>query len=394
MNRHGWQNGRGNAGFRRSSRKPDDLITLAPPAAVAALPELEARHGSRNACLHGFTLVELLVVITIIGLLIGLLLPAVNAARESGRRTDCANNLKQIGLALNSFNEAQGAFPIGAAMQSGGMWSAFILPYLDFDSIYSKLTFGWDGYPDWAMVSPDYPPPSLEMPNGPDNWVAQTARNVAACETVIPLFRCPSASLPLHVLDASTYTPAWYVARRVPGSYLGCVSGLVTNDQGLINLDGIMTAPAPPPANLWDDGGTFTMKGITSAQVTDGVSNTIIVGEAVPDAANNPDREDPSLNQGHKDHWYIGGDDIDDYAGQDWSECLGSTGVPMNLPKVPAGDPNFGAYEIGYSSRHGAGCNFVFADGSVHFLSQSIQQAVFSALGTRAGHEAVSTSDF
>ncbi|MGA2259193.1 MAG: DUF1559 domain-containing protein, partial [Thermoguttaceae bacterium] len=337
------------------------MTAHASPVAAAAFSELEAGRGSRNALSRGFTLIELLVVITIIGLLIGLLLPAVNAAREAGRRTDCANNLKQIGLALNTFHEAQGAYPIGAAMESGGMWSAFILPYLDLDSIYSKLTFGWDGKPDWAMVSPDYPPPSIEIPV-PDSQDAQTGRNVAACETVVPVFRCTSANLPQHVLDASTYTPAWYVARRVPGSYLGCVSGLVKNDQGLINLDGIMVAPAPPPHNLWDDGGTFTMKCITMAQIKDGVSNTIIVGEAVPDAANNPDREDPSLNEGRKDHWYIGGDDIDDYAGQDWSECLGSTGVPMNLPKVPAGDPGFGAYEIGYSSRHPGGCNFVLAD--------------------------------
>jgi len=361
---------------------------------VAAFSELEARHSGRNAQSRGFTLVELLVVVAIIGMLIALLLPAVNAAREAGRRTECANNLKQIGLALNGFEEAQGAYPIGAALESGGMWSSFILPHLDLDSIYSKLTFGWDGRPDWAMTSPDYPPPILEMPAGPDSPAAQTARNVAACETVIPVFRCPSAGLPLHVLDASTYTPTWCVARRVPGSYLGCVSGLVQNDQGLINLDGIMVAPAPPPRNLWDGGGTLTMKYMTTAQITDGVSNTIIVGEAVPDAANNPDREDPGLNMGRKDHWYIGGDDIDDYAGQDWSECLGSTGVPINLPKVPPGDPAFGAYEIGYSSRHNSGCNFVFADGSIHFLSQSISASVYSALGTRAGGEPISVSEY
>lgn len=365
-----------------------------------ALPELvagasAAGRGCGRPRRSAFTLVELLVVIAIIGILVGLLLPAVNSAREAGRRTDCANNLKQIGLALNGFHKAQGAFPIGAAMESGGMWSAFILPYMDMDNLYSKLSFGWDGEPDWAMVSPEYPPPSLELPPpGQDTLTLQTGRNVAACETVIPVFRCVSAGLPQHVLDASTYTPAWYVARRVPGSYLGCVSGIVTNDQGLINLDGIMVAPAPPPRNLWDNGGTFTQKCTTMAQITDGISNTIIVGEAVPDAGNNSDREDPGLNQGRKDHWYIGGDDIDDYAGQDWSECLGSTGVPMNLPKVPAGNPNFGAYEIGYSSRHPGGCNFVFADGSLHFLGQSINQKVYSALGTRAGQETVSPSDY
>ena len=370
------------------------LRCIHPSSAAVGAFELGARHSGRSGSSRAFTLVELLVVIAIIGILVALLMPAVMAARESGRRVTCANNVKQIGLALNAFHEAQEAFPIGAAMESGGMWSAFILPYMEYDSIYSKLTFGWDGYPDWSMQTPNYPPPSLAMPAGPDSQAAQTARNVAACETVIEVFRCPSAGLPLHVLDASTYSPAWYVARRVPGSYLGCVSGLVTNDQGLINLDGIMVAPASPPANLWDNGGKFTMKGITIAQIKDGVSNTIIVGEAVPDAADHADRENPDLNMGRKDHWYIGSDDIDDYAGQDWSECLGSTGVPINLPKVPEGDPTFGAYEIGYSSRHSGGCNFVFADGSSHFLSQSIDAATYSALGTRAGHEPVPASGF
>jgi prepilin-type processing-associated H-X9-DG protein len=334
-------------------------------------------------------LIELLVVIAIIGILVALLVPAVFAAREAGRRAECGNNLKQIGLALHSFQEAQGGFPIGAEMEAGAGWSAFILPQLDQDHIYNALLFGENvggvgGFPDWAMSTPDYPPVSLESSNA-------TERNVAACETVIPVFRCPSANLPLHVLDASGYTPAWYVARRVPASYLGCVSGIVQNDQGTIyNLDGIFIAQ-PPPNNFIAQGG---MVGVRPAQITDGLSNTILVGEAVPDAADNSQQEDWALNQGRKDHWYIGSDDIDDYAGMDWSEFLGSTGVPINLPKVPAGDPGFGAYEIGYSSRHPGGCNFVFADGSVHFLSQAINAKVYSALGTRSGSEPVSASDY
>jgi prepilin-type processing-associated H-X9-DG protein len=331
--------------------------------------------------------VELLVVIAIIGILIGLLLPAINAAREAGRRTECANNLKQIGLALNYYHDTYQAYPIGAAMESGAAWSAFILPYLEQNQLYNPLTFGWDGEPDWAMQSTKYSPSDLQVPTTDHSKTAQTKRNVAALETVVPTYRCPSANIPLHVMDASVWLPQpWFVARRVPGTYLGCVSGIVTNDQGLIDLDGILTAPK---GHNTHDYGRFRMSYISQKQVTDGLSHTIIVGEAVPDAGNNTQRESPELNMGRKDHWYIGGDDVDDWEGRDWSEFLGSTGVPMNLPKIPEGDPNFGAYEVGFSSRHSGGCSFVYADGSLHFLADSIEPKVFSALGTRAGREVV-----
>jgi prepilin-type N-terminal cleavage/methylation domain-containing protein/prepilin-type processing-associated H-X9-DG protein len=354
-------------------------------AVVAGVLELGARRGGRSGSSRAFTLTELLIVIAIIGILIALLLPAIGAAREAGRRIQCANNLKQIGLAINTFEGTNGGFPIGAEMEGGAAWSALILPNLEYSYIYDKLTFseglgsGNSGLADWAMETPNYPPAAIGSKDS-------TERNVAALETVIPVFRCPSAGLPEHVIDASVWLPhPWFVARRVPASYLGCVSGLAACDQGTIyGLDGIFIAN-PPPRNFIVKGGKICVR---TKQVTDGLSHTILVGEAVPDAGNNLERENPELNMGRKDHWYIGGDDVDDWEGKDWSEFLGSTGVPMNLPKVPEGDPKFGAYEVGYSSRHAGGCNFVFADGSLHFLSDTINAKTYSALGTRAGGEA------
>ena len=90
------------------------------------------------------------------------------------------------------------------------------------------------------------------------------------------------------------------------------------------------------------------------------------------------------MNHGRKDHWYIGGDDVDNWQGTDWSECLGSTGVPINLKKVPEGDLAFAAYEIGFGSSHPNGANFLFADGSVHYINDKIKLTTFRALGTRA----------
>ena len=129
------------------------------------------------------------------------------------------------------------------------------------------------------------------------------------------------------------------------------------------------------------------------ASITDGTSNTIAIGEAEPDVKVLADmgivRENNASTQGRKDHWPFGGDDVDTTNQGDMSEHLGSTGVKMNLPKVPAGTAAFAAYELSFGSRHVGGANFAYADGSVRFLSQGIEDKTYSNLGARNDGEVV-----
>ena len=120
-------------------------------------PAVSRRHASRSGRAHrGFTLVELLVVIAIIATLIGLLLPAVQTARESARRMSCQNNIKSVALATLSFHDARKGFPMAAEFEVGTAWSALVLPFMEQANVFDLLTFQEDanGNYQWAFGVP------------------------------------------------------------------------------------------------------------------------------------------------------------------------------------------------------------------------------------------------
>ncbi len=350
-------------------------------------------NGRTPRAAQGFTLVELLVVIAIIGILIALLLPAIQAAREAGRRASCQNNMHQIGVAMHNYLDANKHFPWGADIKLdaagkpvnnysyGSHWSAQLLPFLEERNLYRSLEFGYlskaEAPGDWSAGGSGFGNPSTNSSNG-------TERNVAALETAISVFRCPSMGLQDSYFNLSCYEAGgWVVQRRVPASYLANCSGLIKNDY--------------PPGNnraMWlkTDGMFYVGSKTRVREVSDGLSKTIMVGEALPqpfDSApgntenlqnSRPNPNGTDLSAAQKDHWIIGGDDADD--SDDWSECWGTTAVPIGLTKDHS---SWAEYEFGYGSAHAGGgsAHMLFGDASVQFLGNELDQKIFSSMGTR-----------
>ena len=274
----------------------------------------------------GFTLVELLVVIAIIGILIGMLLPAVQSVREAARRTSCSNKLRQLGLAVQLFTSANSErLPMLGEAEEGGHWSAFVLPFVEQTNLFDILSFGET---NWARAIA-YNNPQF---NSPD----PVERQVAACENIPDLFRCPSTAVISKIFDGSTWSPPWFVAARVPANYLAVVTGIQPVDWKPASgwggttiptwdgnptlhhseLDGmIITRPrGSGTENRIANGGMGSH--IKIAHVLDGLSNTFMLGEAESDpqlAEIASTRE--TLNTGRKDHWAMGGDDMDNWEG-------------------------------------------------------------------------------
>lgn len=315
--------------------------------------------GKRPVMRRAFTLIELLVVIAIIAMLIGLLLPAVQKVREAAARAQCTNNLKQIGLALHSYQDANQGLPPGYLANvpysdgskdtaPGWSWAAFILPYLEQDNLGRQLNF------------------ALPVENAP------------AIQTMLKVYLCPSdptPNSPFAVMDGFG-TPR---AKAAPCSYAACAGGDESETDG--------------PSGR----GVFYRNSHTRlTDITDGTSQTILVGDRAWSNAQ-------GIWAGVIAGGVIRRGPLNRNPGNQAASGPAADLV-LNHSHLnnPIGDADGGLDD--FSSRHTGGSNVLFADGSVHFLrsipsdnadgSYTADSLAFQALGTRSGGEVVQGLDY
>jgi len=314
---------------------------------------------------HGFTLVELLVVIAIIGILIALLLPAVQAAREAARRAQCANNLKQIALAMHNYENPHRTLPVGSWGCCWGSWMVAILPYIEQRPLYER----YDHNGKWDI--PD------------SSYRYSGSRNLPVTRTRIDTYTCPSDTpadeTNWYGITSHNYGVNYGNTGFINRSYVG------PDAPAEADMNGVIFGQAP--FTIGDRSGrTATFK---LATITDGTSSTFLVSELI---------------QGHGRDlrgfaWWAFGSGFMTYLAPNSNEpdVMQSAGYcnntdPRNPPCV---GPHTTSMPMTWASRsrHPGGVQSALCDGSVRFMSDNIAIDVWRALSTSQGAEVVSVPD-
>lgn len=345
---------------------------------------------------RAFTLVELLVVIAIIGVLVGLLLPAVQSAREAARRMSCQNNMRQLALASHNHESAKKYFPPGLTTNVyqrpgstrisdwyGETVFVHLLPYIEGSSIYEM--WDWSGTYQAALKNTQDPANSrLKNENAP------TAQ-------VMPAYLCPSDLVDQKVIELDFNLAGYPLGFFAMTSYLASGGSHSTyfrdagmQNDGMFFMTGEDSQPETYQYNLRDGEEEARFR-----DVIDGTSNTLLFGERF--------HYDPVFDRKLYDHptkfsrypinrwgaWtWTGG-------GNGTTHVFGSTRVPINYmtpESAPESYVSVNERMSAFGSAHVGGANFSFADGSTHFLTESINFAVYQALGTKSGSESVDLS--
>ncbi len=313
-----------------------------------------------------FTLVELLVVITIIGILISLLLPAVQAAREAARCMQCSNNLKQIGVAMHNFESQTGTFPPGVIAKSrfsynyeannASEWTYFLhllLPHLEQQAYYDALQGS-----------------KFDLPNP---WSEPTKWSTLVHNTVLPVFLCPSDGL-----GGNTRTGEQMENLHLAKSnYLGIFSGLNDGDGAYSAMNYASHYLAPEYRAVFRYG-----TGVPIAAIRDGTSNTMAVAECLTGVSSDDVRGFFYTNRACCQTLFVTlgpnspAQDRTIFCGSSYYGTLNDPSA--NLPCIGGSDDTDYASP---RSRHPGGVNAVFCDGSVHFIQDGIDSTTWRNLG-------------
>lgn len=329
--------------------------------------------------IRGFTLVELLVVIAIIGILIALLLPAVQAAREAARRSSCSNNLKQLGLALHNYHDTAKSFPYGTnAYIDPGWRNQFpkgsqlvkLLPFFEQSTIYDQLDFAGGPPGTVGCIANQI----ANLGYGHRSWSTGSI-----LQKDLPGLRCPSDDYDnVPTVSLSNYGPSMGNQNMPDG---GRCPGLNGNDFG---TGGAGHGNSGAACNGFSISGVFSRFcwGAAFRDITDGTSNVIAIGEIRP----------------------LCGDHMQFHPWSHYNAIWTATVAPINWPtcRLENGgkdDTTGGAEDcnhfrtwnmsMGFKSRHPGGAQFVFADGSGHFISETIDYMTYQRLGDRRDNQPV-----
>ena len=328
---------------------------------------------------RGFTLIELLVVIAIIAILVALLLPAVQQAREAARRTQCKNNLKQIGLALHNYHDVYKCFPANmmAIHGPGPTWSASsrgsylvqMLPFIDQAPLFKQLNFSLAGQP-WT----------------PANFEGQVDANGKLYRHyVLPAFQCPSGTSPDRDGHSGRTNYALSMGNQAMPGRGGVWGGTCTDYPG--NNFGTGPAGHGNSANPTQISGFVSRFNWSSRfrDMSDGPSNVIAAGEIRPQCGDH-----------HRNGWF--------HFNSLWTATTAPINFPIKCVREDAGwnagaDPTQGRGPCnhwqnwqtsqGFKSRHVGGAQFLLGDGAVIFLSENIDYLTYQRLGDRRDGQAI-----
>ncbi len=321
---------------------------------------------------RAFTLVELLVVITIIGILIALLLPAVQSAREAARRTQCSNNLKQMGLAGLTHHESHGYFPTGGwgfnwlgepdqgfGRNQSGAWIYNILPYIEQQSLRN-------------------------LGSNESDATVKAEQLTELSQTPLAVLHCPTRRRAIPTAPKDWWNPvngnaASTVAKTDYAACVGDTSGNWDGYPGPSSLsEGLDPAYAGWPDTSDHNGICYLRSEVSIAQVRDGTSNTYLIGEKYLQ---------PEHYDGSSDPNYDAGDNESAYTGYN-RDMLRSTATAPRQDRL--------SYNITYEfgSAHSSGFNMVLCDGSVRSISYSIDPLIHRYLGDRKDRQPIDASKF